>query len=62
MNIIVNQLNYGFIKEDNCTINLCCSVVAITTAQLHSSKSEFRSCAGSHPARGMSEIHDGKDL
>ena len=37
-------------------------VVVITTAQLHSSKPELRFCAGSNPARGVSEIHDGEDL
>ena len=39
-----------------------CGVVVITTAQLHSTKPEVRFCAGSNPARGMSEIHDGEDL
>ena len=37
-------------------------VVVITTAQLHSTKSELRFCTGSNPARSMSEIHDGEDL
>ena len=37
-------------------------VVAITTAQLHSTKPELRFCAGSNPARGMLEIRDGEDL
>ena len=37
-------------------------VVVITTAQLHSTKSELRFCAGSNPARGVSEICDGEDL
>ena len=37
-------------------------VVVITTAQLHSSKPEHRSCSGSNPARGVSEIRDGEDL
>ena len=37
-------------------------VVVITTAQLHSTKPEFRFCAGSNPARGASEIRDGEDL
>ena len=35
-------------------------VVAITTAQFHSTKSEL--CASSNPARGVSKIRDGKDL
>ena len=34
-------------------------VVVITTAQLHSSKSELRFCAGSNPARGVLENRDG---
>ena len=33
-----------------------------TTAQLHSMKPEFRFCAGSNPACGMSEIRNGKNL
>ena len=37
-------------------------VVVITTAQLHSAKPELRFCAGSNPARGVSEIRDGEDL
>ena len=37
-------------------------VVVITTAQLHSTKSELRLCAGSKPARGVLEIQDGEDL
>ena len=39
-----------------------CGVVVITTAQLHSSKPELRLCAGSNPARGVSETRDGEDL
>ena len=39
-----------------------CGVVAITTAQLHSTKPELRFCAGSNPACGVSEIRDGEDL
>ena len=38
------------------------NVVVITTAQLHSTKPELRFCAGSNPARGVLEIHDGEDL
>ena len=34
----------------------------ITTAQLHSTKPEFRFCAGSNPARGVPEIRNGEDL
>ena len=37
-------------------------VVLITTAQLHSTKPELRFCAGSNPARGVSEIRDGENL
>ena len=37
-------------------------VVVITTAQLYSTKLELRFFAGSNPARGMSEIHNGGDL
>ena len=40
----------------------CHSVVVITTAQLPSSKPEFRFCAGSNPAHGVSEIHNGEDI
>ena len=37
-------------------------VMAIATAQLHSTKPEFRFCAGSNPARSVSEIHDGEKI
>ena len=40
----------------------CRGVVVITTAQLPSTKPELRFCAGSNPARGVSEIRDGEDL
>ena len=36
-------------------------VVVITTAQLNLTKPELRFCAGSNPARGLSEIRDGED-
>ena len=36
--------------------------VVFTTAQLHSTKSELRFCAGSNPARGVSQIRDCEDL
>ena len=39
-----------------------CGVVVITTAQLHSTNPELRFCAGSNPAPGVLEIHDGEDL
>ena len=37
-------------------------VVIITTTQLHSTKPELWFCAGSKPARSVSEIRDGEDL
>ena len=37
-------------------------VVVITTAQLPSTKPEFRFCASSNPAHGVSEICDGENL
>ena len=37
-------------------------VVVITTAQLDSTRPELRLCAGSNPARDLSEIRDGEDL
>ena len=37
-------------------------VVVIITAQLHSTKSEIRFCAGSNPARSKPEIGNGEDL
>ena len=40
----------------------CRGVVVIITAQLHSTKPELRFCAGSKPARGVSEIRNGEDL
>ena len=36
--------------------------VSITTTQLHLTNPELRFCAGSNPARGVSEIRDGEDL
>ena len=39
-----------------------CGVVLITTAQLHSTKPELRSCAGLKPARGVSKIRAGENL
>ena len=37
-------------------------VVVIITAQFRSTKPELRLCAGSNPARDVSEIRDGVDL
>ena len=36
--------------------------MVISTAQLHSTKPELKFCAGSNPARGVSEVRDGEDL
>ena len=36
--------------------------MVIATAQIHSAKPEIRFCAGSNPARGISEIRDSEDL
>ena len=37
-------------------------LAVITTAQLLSTKSELRFCAGSNPSCGMREIGDGVDI
>ena len=37
-------------------------VMVITTARLHLTKPELRFCAGSNPARDVSEIRNGEDL
>ena len=37
-------------------------IIHLTTAQLHSINSELRFCAGSSPARGVSDICDGENL
>ena len=37
-------------------------VVVMATAKLYATKSELRFCAGSNPARSMSEFRDGGDL
>ena len=37
-------------------------VVVITIAQLHSTKSELRFCAGANHIHGVSDIRDGEDL
>ena len=41
---------------------ICCGVVVITAAQLHSTKPELRFYTGSNPACGVLEIRDGEDL
>ena len=47
---------------ENFEISLWLVNLFITTAQLHSTKHELRFCAGSNPAREVSEIRDGEDL
>ena len=47
-------VKYSLLTEDTEDI--------ITTAQLHSTKPELRFCAGSNPARVVSEFPDGEDL
>ena len=37
-------------------------LLVITTAQLHSTEPELKFCAGSNPARGVSEIRDSEDF
>ena len=64
--IWANKKAFIFLQE-NWAINalhpsICCGVVVITTAQLHSSKPKLRFCADSNAAYGMLEIHDGEDL
>ena len=50
------------IKDTRTTSGVICGAVVITTAQLHSTKSELRFCAGSNPARCVSDICDGEKL
>ena len=56
--MIINEI------RESCTrlFQINQGVVVINTAQLHSTKPELKFCAGSNPARGMSEILDGEDL
>ena len=70
-NIVLKEklivLHSGFQRSHYCYIIIIIiiwhrSAVVITTAQLHSTKPELRFCAGSNPARGVSEIRDGEDL
>ena len=53
------NIRFHFRKMVFCTTK---EGVVITTAQLNSIKPELRFCAGSNPARGVSEIRDGEDL
>ena len=50
------------LKSNPETYLWCRGVVVISTAQLHSTKPGLRFCAGSNPARGVSEIRDDEDL
>ena len=65
-NIRIRWLKLILWKSDTCcfvTQSLWrLDVVVITTAQLHSTEPELRLCAGSNPARGLSEIRGGEDL
>ena len=54
------EMTHGELSYDQAAIFF--GVVVIITAQLHSTKPELRFCAGSNPARGVSEIRDGEDL
>ena len=58
------QISEFFLRliHNGSSVMWCRGVVVITTAQLHSTKPELRLCAGSDPARGVSEICDGDDL
>ena len=46
---------FTLVHEFCSSMDSCCAVV-ITTTQLHSTKPEFRFCAGSNSARGVSDI------
>ena len=54
-------MNFGMTILDK-SMEIEQKIVVITTAQLNSTKSELSFCAGSNPARGVSEIHDGEDI
>ena len=49
-------------KRFHLKLYMCRCIMVIVIAQLHSTKPELRFCAGSNPARGVSEIRDGEDL
>ena len=56
--LIIALLNHSFLLWRR-------GVAVLAVAQLHSSKSELRFCAGSNPTRGvpeLSEIRNGEDL
>ena len=41
---------------------MCCRVVVIKTAYLHSTKPDLKFCESSNPACDVSEIYDGENL
>ena len=49
------------ISLTDCKLNCFCSRI-VTPVRLHSTKPELKFCAGSKPARSVSEIRDGEDL
>ena len=62
----IHEKDYAEIeKQINVSINVFSGyrgVVIVTAAKLHSTKPELRFCAGSNPARSLSEFRDGEDL
>ena len=61
--ISTNNKAMYIIDTITCKNNMgCCGVLVTATAQLHSTIPELRFCAGSNPARGMSETCDGEDI
>ena len=61
MNLLCH-LKWNFLNHISLKMEDVWGVFFITTPQLHSSESGLRFCAGSNPARRVSEIHDGEDL
>ena len=59
---VTNGANYSRMHQVKFFRGLHHVVVVIATVQLHSTKPELRFCAGSDPARGVSEIRDAEDL
>ena len=59
---VENACGYVFLSRKTCCVIHLSKEMVITTAQLHSTKPELRFCAGSNPARGVSEICDCEDL
>ena len=61
--IIISVVTYiTSSQEDENVTTWRRGAVVVTTAQLHSTKPGLRFCAGSNPARGVSEIRDGEHL